>query len=288
LQSVAEKRVDLCLIGHDCFRSGPNSPAMHDGFPISATFGRQAGPQDLDLQNAAKGNAMKAPRIIRALGLALGLSACGGNDLASRSAPLATSVVAVGTSNGPRQVFLVSQYNVREIRIDVPRDLKVSEANMFYPVADIVWRGEPRGDRHMQVHSIFTDAFGMGTAQMKQGPDVMVDIKVKRFHGVTEKTRYTVGGVFNMVYDLTVRDAKTGAILEGPREVAVATRAAGGSVAIEEEQAGRTQRVVVMEALRESARRELSRQMEDILTSRAAPSIALTPGRLLAQSPLPL
>lgn len=231
---------------------------------------------------------MKAVRLILAIGLAAGLSACGGTDLASRNAPLNADMPYAATSVAQKRIILTAQYDVREIRITVPRTLKVSEANMFYPLADIVWRGEPRGDRYAQVQSIFTDAFGMGTARMKSGPAVIVEATVKRFHGVTEKTRYTVGGVFNMEFDLTVRDAETGAILEGPRFVEVNAPASGGSAAIQEEQAGRTQRVVVIEALREGIRRELSRQVEEIPMSRNTAPSALTPGGLLPQLPAPL
>ena len=231
---------------------------------------------------------MKAIRIILALGLALGLSACGGDDIASRNAHLITSDMSLASDAAQKRVYLSSQYNVTEIRITVPRTLKVSEANLFYPQAEIVWRGEPRGDRYMQVHSIFTDAFGMGTANMKAGPDVIIEATVKRFHGVTETTRYTFGGVFNMEFDLVVRDAKTGIALDGPRFVEVNANASGGSAAIEEEKAGRTQRVVVIEALQKSIRRELSRQVEEIPTSRNSSPFALTPGRLMEQSPLPL
>ncbi len=231
---------------------------------------------------------MKAVRIFLALGLALGLSACGSPDLASRNAPLNTSNLSLASDAAQKRVVLSSQYNVTEIRIAVPRALTVSEANMFYPSADIVWRGEPLGDRQMQVHSIFTDAFGMGAAHMKSGPEVIVEAEVKRFHGVTEKTRYTVGGVFNMEFILTVRSAQTGEIIDGPRFVEANVKAAGGSAAIEEEQAGRTQRVVVIEALRAKIRQELSRQYEMAPVSRNSAPIALTPGRLLEQSPLPL
>lgn len=222
---------------------------------------------------------MKAIRIIIALGMALGLSACVGTDIASRNAQL-NSDVPYATPSTQNRVILTSQYNVAEIRINVPKSLKVSEANMFYPTADIVWRGEPRGDRHMQVHSIFTDAFGMGTAKMKSGPAVIVEATVKRFHGVTEKTRYTFGGVFNMEFDLTVRDAKTGAILDGPRFVVIDAPAAGGSAAIVEEQAGRTQRVVVIEALQAGIRRELSRHVQEAPVSRNATPLGQTTSQI--------
>jgi len=233
---------------------------------------------------------MKAAHIILALGLTVGLSACGGPDIASRNGPLNTDLPFASTSSTSTQsvtlarqkrIVLASQYNVTEIRIDVPKSLSVSEANMFYPNAKIVWRGEPLGDRHTQVHSIFTDAFGMGTAHMKSGPAVIVEATVKRFHGVTEKTRYTFGGVFNMEFDLTVRDAATGAVLDGPRFVEIDVKAAGGSAAIAEEQAGRTQRVVVIEALREGIRRELSRQVQEVPMSRNTAPNGLAPGQMI-------
>ena len=222
---------------------------------------------------------MKARHIILAVGLALGLSACGGAEVASRNAPV-NADVPFATPSTQQRIVLAAQYNVTEIRINVPRTLKVSEANMFYPQADIVWRGEPRGDRYTQVHSIFTDAFGMGTASMKSGPAVIVEATVKRFHGVTEKTRYTFGGVFNMEFDLTVRDAKTGAILDGPRFIEIDAKAAGGSAAIVEEQAGRTQRVVVIEALQAGIRREVSRQYQEIPTSRNETPLGVTSAQM--------
>ena len=91
-----------------------------------------------------------------------------------------------------------------------------------------------------------------------------------------------------MVYDLTVTSAETGVIIDGPREVKTDVLAAGGSAAIAEEQLGRTQRVVVVEGLRNAIRKELSRRVEtDIPISRNEP-IPLTPERLMRQTPLPL
>ena len=230
---------------------------------------------------------MKVIRTIAILGLTLGLAACGSEDLAARNATPDAPVFGFATRNAAQPIVMSSQYNVESFEIDVPRTLKVSEANLFYPQADIVWRGEARGDRYQQVHSIFTDAFGQGTAHMRSGPAVVVSIQVQRFHGVTEKSRYTVGGVFDMVYVLTVRSAETGDVIDGPRVVRTDIAAAGGSAAIEEEQRGRTQRVVVVEELRNAIRKELSRLETDIPMSRNAP-IPLTPDRLMEQAPLPL
>ena len=85
-----------------------------------------------------------------------------------------------------------------------------------------------------------------------------VDIEITYFHCLTEKARYTVGGVHSMKFLLTVRDIETGAILQGPRKVVADVKAAGGQKAIAEDEAGRTQKVVVTEHLVEVIRRELS------------------------------
>lgn len=213
---------------------------------------------------------MIMPRSVIAVALALGLSACvSANPPASRNAGPMPPDLAVSTSTQSAPVepaartVLQAQYDVQAVRIAVPRSLKVSEANTFKPRADIVWRGEPRGDRHAQVAGILEEAMAKGTGMMTKGRAVIVDVEVTRFHALTEKTRYTVGGVHEMRFRLTVSDATTGTVLDGPREVIADVKAAGGSAAIAEDQAGRTQRVVIVERLANVIRRELSVPVSD-------------------------
>lgn len=212
---------------------------------------------------------------------ALGLSACvSAHDPATRGAPVAPTLGAAnsqsaGSTIDPATTYLVAQYDVEAIQITVPRSLKVSEANTFKPRADIVWRGEPLGDRHAQVTAIFNDAMSAGTANMQKGRKVDLDITVTKFHALTEKTRYTIGGMHEMRFMLTVRDASTGEVLQGPREVIADTKASGGSAAIEEERLGRTQRVVTVERLAEVIRRELSAPANpDLIVSRLQTPVA--------------
>jgi hypothetical protein len=201
------------------------------------------------------------------LGLALALSACVSSEPASRSmSGDALTLASRGSGSIPETGsvrVMAAQYDVADVQVTVPRELRVSEANTFYPMADIVWRGDALGDRHVQIASIFNDAAQRATGGMNTGRTVAVQIELVRFHGVTEKTRYTVGGTHNMVFDLTVRDAASGAVLDGPRRVVADAKAAGGQAAIAEEQAGRTQRVVVTEKLVEVLRRELSAPVTD-------------------------
>lgn len=202
-----------------------------------------------------------AIRIVMALGLVFGLSACGGGMVSRNgSAPGAVTVAA------KNPVVMVPKYDVQGVRVSVPRDLAVSEANMFYPIADIVWRGDPLGDRYNQVQAILEEGFARGTAAMNNGPKVMLDVELTRFHSLTEKTRYTVGGVHSVHFILSVRDAATGAVIEKPRKIWADVKGSGGTRAIGEEAMGRTMKVVIVEHLAEVIRQELSLPMPESTT----------------------
>lgn len=155
----------------------------------------------------------------------------------------------------PQQV--VPQYRVESVRVSVPKTLKVSEANLYYPIADIVWRGEPRGDRYAQVAAIFTEAANNATETMTAGTPVVVDLQVKRFHALTEKTRYSFGGTYSVSFEMTVRDAATGVALDGPRPVHAGFPASGGAKALDEDARGLTQRVVVTHDLTDLLHQQL-------------------------------
>lgn len=208
---------------------------------------------------------MPSPRILFALPLLATLAACVSPDPASRAAVAVSpqQPASVGhDSVAPRKV-LKAQYDVQQVAISVPRSLRVSEANVFYPIADVVWRGEPRGDRYAQVERIFQEAAAQATGPMTQGRPVNVSVEITRFHCLTEKTRYTVGGTHALRFTLTVTDAATGQVIDGPRAVVADIKAAGGAQAIAEDQMGQTQRVVVVARLSEVLRRELSVQITD-------------------------
>ena len=149
--------------------------------------------------------------------------------------------------------FLVTGFDIL-----VPETLEVSEANMFYPRADVVWRGEPQGNRLAQIKSILEEGFALGSTGLTAGPEAKLSVTLERFHALTEKARFSVGGVHDIVFVLTVSDPQSGAILEGPRRVEVAIKAAGNEAAIAEDAAGRTQRVVIVEGLAAAIRQELS------------------------------
>lgn len=140
-------------------------------------------------------------------------------------------------------------YNVTGLNVTVPDSLVVSEANAYYPGADIVWRGDPLGNRYEQVEAIFDTAFTAGLSGVEGSRDVLVDVEVQRFHALTEKARYTVGGVHSITFFVTVLDEETGTIIEGPRRIKADLNALGGQTALDAERRGETQKVRITQHL---------------------------------------
>ncbi|MGL5008473.1 MAG: DUF6778 family protein [Paracoccaceae bacterium] len=212
---------------------------------------------------------MNAINRFSALTFVVLLTACGQPEQPSRAvqAPEGGLTLATQSQAIPAGVELrAARYAVQGVSVTVPSDLRASEANVYYPLADIVWRGDALGNRHEQVRTILRDAATEATAHMTNGPAAFVEITLNRFHSVTEKTRYSVGGVHSINYTLTVRDAATGSIVDGPRVVVANAPAAAGMRAMAEDQAGRTMKVVITELLVASFRAELSAPVTELLT----------------------
>lgn len=184
-----------------------------------------------------------------ALCAALALSACATAPLEtpSRAASATGSLADTGQSLAPRAPL----FKVESVRVKVPRSLKVSERNSFYPGGDIVWREDPPGDRHAQVARIVEDAMlrGVRGLEIEEGVPAVLDIEVSRFHALTEKARYTTGGVHALQFTMTLRDPETGEPFGEPKFVKADFKALGGSAAVRAEQAGLTQKVRITEHL---------------------------------------
>jgi hypothetical protein len=153
----------------------------------------------------------------------------------------------------------VQSVSVQSYKVMVPLGLRVSEANTYYPMGDIVWRGDPIGDRHAQIAAIFNTSMSQATGAAKGGLPVNAEIVVKRFHALTEKTRYTIGGVHSIAFDLILRDPATGAEIMPPREIRADLKGYGGSKAIAAEQQGITQKLRITRHLANVIRMELEK-----------------------------
>ena len=193
-------------------------------------------------------------KAIAALMLALTVSACGSVETATRNLPLSP---LVASAEAPRSVT-TRNYDVWAMNFTTKDGLQVSEGNGYYPFTDVVWRGDPIGDRPSQIGAMFRTAFERNEPLLNGRTPVVVDVELQRFHGVTERTRFSVGGIYNIEFHLTVRHAETGAVLEQTRFVEANLPAPGGAAAILLDQQGQTEKVRVTDFLTKVFREELT------------------------------
>jgi hypothetical protein len=99
--------------------------------------------------------------------LAVTLGACSATMPASRSAMPDDTMLG----------FAPPDVRVESFTVSVPRSLKVNERNRYYPQGDIVWRGEPMGDRHAQVKAIFEAGLRGAASQVEGSRPVRMDIR---------------------------------------------------------------------------------------------------------------
>ena len=195
---------------------------------------------------------MKTIRLTGALALVLATTACGSFEAPTRNAPLDVAAFAEG------QTVVTRSYRPVALNYMVPEDLSVSERNSYYPFADIVWRGDPLGDRKAQIGAMFREAVDRNSTSMSGAIPVVIDVHLARFHGVTERTRFSVGGIYHIVFEMTVRHAETGEVIEAPRRVTGELSAPGGDAAVLAEHRGQTEKVRVTDFLTLLLRDELS------------------------------
>ena len=195
---------------------------------------------------------MKLFKILAIAALGLGVAGCSSVETVSRNAPLNAS------GFDTQGVMLQRDYHVGDMNFIASTDLKVSEGNGFYPFSDVVWRGDPIGDRLEQIGAIFHEAKARNVEKLSGETGVVMDVELVRFHGVTERTRYTVGGNYNIIFNLTIRDKDTGVILEPTRVVEANLAAPGGVAALMLDNRGQTEKVRVTDFLTQVLRDELS------------------------------
>jgi len=181
------------------------------------------------------------------------LTACSGVDMVMRNAPLETP--RIDSITVPQ---VARDYNLHSIRFAVPTTLTVSEANTYYPIADIVWRGDPLGKRAEQISDIFQTSIMASGAGLTGRVPVTVDVELVRFHSLTQRTRYSVGGVHSIKFDLTIRDAASGEALEPTRRINADLAALGGRAAMAADSEGQTQKVRITAHLTNLFLQELS------------------------------
>ncbi len=189
-------------------------------------------------------------RMVMLMILGLAVSACASVETATRNAPLEPIPTEMRSAT--------PSFHLADFQVIVPEALQASEANSYFPAGDIVWRGDAPGNRHAQVQAIFDNSIRLGLTDVDGALPVRVEIVVKRFHALTEKTRYTVGGIHNIVFDVTLRDPVSGAVIRGPVEIKANLEGYGGQQAIEADAKGLTQKYRITQHLARVLREEMT------------------------------
>lgn len=160
-----------------------------------------------------------------------------------------SSIWSVSYENGVSPASS-KNWHVHHVRIALPSSLTVSEANVFAPDADIVWHGEPLGDRKKQVSQIMFEAVERAATGLKGPRPVRIVVQLNQFHAVTPRSvAVAPGAVHNIAYTIMVEDIRTGSRLAGPELINADLEAyVGGAAAVAATQ-GQTQRVRIIDHL---------------------------------------
>lgn len=149
-------------------------------------------------------------------------------------------------------------FKIARVYVEVPQELTVSEENVYVPRSDIVWREDPFGDRKAQIKTILENALTTGTASFNGEKEVIMSVRLKMFHALSEKARYTVGGRHNINFDYVLLDAETGKPVSDVKNVALKFRAYGGRRADAAVARGETQKVRISQHVAEAVYNQLS------------------------------
>jgi hypothetical protein len=151
------------------------------------------------------------------------------------------------TSYDPLPADVTRAWRLADVRVDVPRDLSVSEANSLLPNADIVWREDPLGDRYAQVDAIMGEAVTRGARGLRGARPVVIDVTVTRFHALTfaAEQRGQNWGVHNIRFIAQVSDARTGEVLVPASEIRAELPALSGDQMREARRNGVTQKSMI-------------------------------------------
>lgn len=194
------------------------------------------------------GMSMRIKIIFAAVGFAV-LSACSAN---------VDGLLGPAMQKRPIELSELPSMNVQRINVVVPKTLTVSEADSLKPAADIVWRGDPYGNRYAQVTKVLQDGLNKGARSIKGSVPVNVNVVLAQFHAQTERVRYTFGGEHEIKFYMEVTNARTGEVVIPTYLVDASFRAYGGAEALEAERNNNGQKVRIENQLAMVIRHELT------------------------------
>ncbi|QMU58037.1 MAG: hypothetical protein GKR98_07405 [Boseongicola sp.] len=139
---------------------------------------------------------------------------------------------------------VTKNWRLADVVAVVPESLSVSNANTFAPNADIVWHGDPFGDRKAQVAAIVDRGITQGASELSGTRPVTITALVEEFHGVTPMAvARAPAAVHNITYLIQVIDASTGQPLTQQERIQADLEAFVGNAAVASAINGKTQKV---------------------------------------------
>lgn len=144
------------------------------------------------------------------------------------------------------------KWSLGGVSVTIPDSIVVSTSTEDrYPPSDqLVWWGDPPGDRKAQVVALMEDAVNDGAAAALQGAQpVDVEVVIRQFHAMSPIARATSfqAGVHEIRFDIAIRDAGSGEILAEEKGVNADFRAYSGSKAVLAEARGEDQKTRIKE-----------------------------------------
>ena len=151
------------------------------------------------------------------------------------------------TAYDPLPADVTRAWRLADVRVNVPRDLSVSESKSLLPQADIVWREDPMGDRYAQVGSIIGEAVTRGASGLRGSRPVVIDVTLTRFHALTfeAEQRGQNWGVHNIQFVAQVSDARSGEVLVPATDIRAELPALSGDQMRAARQKGVTQKSMI-------------------------------------------
>ncbi len=145
---------------------------------------------------------------------------------------------------------------VQDVQVSVPNTLSVStNPNILAPAEDIVWYGDPEGDRRAQVASIMDAGITRGTDDLVGGTPVVIGVTVERFHAVTPSaTSIAPSAVHQISYTAQVFNAATLAPVTAPQPIVADLDAYVGAAAVVNAVEGNTEKLRITEHLAQVTR----------------------------------
>lgn len=139
---------------------------------------------------------------------------------------------------------LTETWSFADVTATIPDELTVTDKNLLAPRTDIVWHGDPRGDRKAQVREILETGVARGASGLQGDRPVSITITLERFHAVTpQAVARAPSAVHNIGFVAQVFDAETGTALTMPQQINADLEANVGEAALTAANEGQTQKV---------------------------------------------